>query len=117
MRRMPQRVRRRVFRLGLDGPRPVELRQLYSSVAVRGPQHGDVLPDVIKPDDTFCPAPFEWPLALQFHAEFYEERNNSLKVLDDNKGVVHPLDRHAVPPSLGTATVAASAPERLSGGL
>src|SRR5215216_5745568 len=37
-----QRVRRRAFRLGSDRRRRVELRQLNSAVAVRGPHHGDV---------------------------------------------------------------------------
>src|SRR3954447_15360195 len=37
-----QRVRRRAFRLGSDRRRRVELRQLNTAVAIRGPQHGDV---------------------------------------------------------------------------
>src|ERR1700704_5808139 len=37
-----QRVRRRVFRLGSDRRRRVELRQLKPAVAGGGPHHGDV---------------------------------------------------------------------------
>src|SRR4051794_11049261 len=44
-------VRRRAFRLGSDRRRRVELRQLNPAVAVRGPHHGDVRTDVVKPDD------------------------------------------------------------------
>jgi hypothetical protein len=95
-----QRVRGRIFRLGGDGLRVIELRQLDSAGAVRDPQHCDVLSDVIEPDDALRPAPLEWPLALQLHTEFDEERNNSVQVLDNNEDVVQPLNRHAKSPSV-----------------
>jgi hypothetical protein len=63
-------------------------------VAVRGPQHGDVLPDVVDPDDPLHPTPLDWPLALQLHAEFDEERDHRVEVVDNDEDVVHPLDRH-----------------------
>src|SRR3954465_15916228 len=50
-----QRVRRRVFRLGSDRRRRVELRQLDPAVAVRGPHHGDVGTDAVEPDGTARP--------------------------------------------------------------
>jgi hypothetical protein len=90
----------------------VEHRQLDPAVTVRGPQHGDVLSDVVEPDDTLHPTSLDWPLALQLHAKFDEERNNSVKVVDNDEDVVHPLDRHAGSPWCGTATVAASALSR-----
>src|SRR6266567_1357785 len=111
MRRMRQRVRRCILRLGADRLRRVEHRQLDAAVAVRGPQHCDVLSDVVDPDDTLHPTSLDWPLALQLHAKFDEERNNSVKVVDNDEDVVHPLDRHAGSPWCCTATVAASAPE------
>jgi hypothetical protein len=69
----------------------VEHRQLDSAVAVRGPQHCDVLSDVVDPDDTLHPASLDGPLALQLHAKFDEERSDSVKVVDDDEDVVHPL--------------------------
>src|SRR3954463_4621980 len=77
----PQRVRRRVFRLGSDRRRRVELRQLNPAVAVRGPHHGDVGTDVVEPDDSLHQAPLERRLALQLHAELEEERLGSVEVL------------------------------------
>jgi hypothetical protein len=34
-------------------------------------------------------------LALQFQAQFDEERDSSREILDHNTGVIHPVDRHA----------------------
>src|SRR5207237_651879 len=50
-----QRVRRRVFRLGSDRRRRVELRQLNPAVAVWGPHHGDVGTDVVEPNGAVHP--------------------------------------------------------------
>src|ERR671918_1882647 len=38
-------------------------------------------------------------LALQLHTKFDKERNSSLKVVDDDAHVVHPLNRHGGSPS------------------
>ena len=46
-----KRVRGCVARLSADRCRRVDLRQLKPAVAVRGPHHGDVDPDVVEPDD------------------------------------------------------------------
>jgi hypothetical protein len=83
-----------VARLGAEGRRGAELRQLQPAVAVRGPHHGDVDPDVVEPDDTVHPASLDWHLALQLHAKFGKERSSSLKVVDNDADVVHPLNRH-----------------------
>src|SRR6195256_6931616 len=64
-----QRVRRRVFRLGSDCRRRVELRQLNPAVAVRGPHQGDVGTDAVEPDDAVHPTSLDRRLALQLHAE------------------------------------------------
>src|SRR5205823_6294448 len=74
-----QRIRRRVFRLGSDRRRRVELRQLNPAVAVRGPHHGDVGTNVVEPDDLIHPGPLVRRLAFQFHTEFGEERFGSLE--------------------------------------
>jgi hypothetical protein len=37
-------------------------------------------------------------LALQLHPELDEERNDGVKVLDNDEDVVHPVDRHAGSP-------------------
>src|SRR5207247_4137616 len=89
-----QRVRRRAFRLGSDRRRRVELRQLKSAVAVRGPHHGDVGTDVVEPDDAVHPTRLDRRLAFQLHTEFGEERFGSLEVVDNDENIVHPLDRH-----------------------
>ena len=34
-------------------------------------------------------------LALQFQAQFDEERDSSREILDHNADVIHPVDRHA----------------------
>src|SRR5436190_22406594 len=80
-----QCVRRCVLRLGADRLRRVEHRQLDSAVAVRGPQHCDVLSDVVDADDTLHPTSLDRPLALELHAKFDEERNNSVKVVDNDE--------------------------------
>jgi hypothetical protein len=48
---------------------------------------------------TSRPEALDLRFALPLHAEFYEDRNGSLEVVDDNADVVHPLDRHGGPPS------------------
>ena len=63
-------------------------------MAVRGPHHCDVDSDVVEPDDTVHPAPLDWRLTLQLHTKFGKERSSSLKVLDNDADVVHPLNRH-----------------------
>jgi hypothetical protein len=75
----------------------VELHQLDPAVAVRGPQHCDVVPDVVDPDDALHPTSLDGRLALQLHAEFDEERDNGVKAVDNDEDVVHPLNRHAGP--------------------
>ncbi len=68
-------------------------------MTVRGPHHGDVDADVVEPDDTVHPASLDWRLALQLHAKFDKERSSSLKVVDNDADVIHPLNRHI--PSIG----------------
>jgi hypothetical protein len=82
------------FRLSGDRGRCVELHQLKPAVAVRSPQHGDVDSDVGEPDDTVHPRSLDRPLALQLHTKFDKERNSSLKVVENDGDVVHPLNRH-----------------------
>src|SRR5215218_7613687 len=64
-----QRVRRRVFRLGPDRRRRVELRQLDPAVAVRGPHHGDVGTDVVETDGPIHRRPLNLRLAFQLHTK------------------------------------------------
>src|SRR5215211_2756803 len=104
-----QRVRRRVFRVGSDRRRRVELRQLKPAVAVRGPHHGEVGTDVVEPDDAVHPTPLVCRLAFQLHTEFGEERLGSLEVVDHDENIVHPLKRHipgASPGVVGAPVVA-----------
>ncbi len=93
-----QRVRRCVLRLSADRRRRVGLRQLKPAVAVRGPHHRDLAADAVESDGAGRPTSLDQRLTLQLHAEFHEERNCSLKVVDDAH-VVHPLNRHGGSPS------------------
>src|SRR3984893_8115867 len=77
----------------------MELRQLKAAVAVRGPHHRDVDSDAVDPVDTVHPTSLDRRLALQLHTKFDKERNTSLKVVDDDAHVVHPLNRHGGSPS------------------
>jgi hypothetical protein len=72
----------------------VELRQLDSAVAVRGPHHRDVGTDVAEPDGLVHRRPLDRRLPFQLHTEFGEERLGSLEVVDNDEDVVHPLNRH-----------------------
>ena len=94
-----QRVGRRVRRLGADRRRGVVLRQLQPAVAVRGPHHRDVAPDAVESDGAVHPKAFDLRLAFQLHAEFDEEHNCSLKVVDNDADVVHPFDHCGSPSS------------------
>ena len=64
---MPRCVRRRVRVVVLARGR-VELRQLESSVAVRGLDHRDIRPDALEPDRAIHPTALDWPLALQLES-------------------------------------------------
>ena len=72
----------------------MELRQLQPAVAVRGPHHRDVAADAVEADGAVRPQAFDLRLAFELHTELYEKRNCSLKVVDDDADVVHPLERH-----------------------
>jgi hypothetical protein len=48
----------------------------------------------LKPTVTVRPASFDWRLALQLHAKLDKERSSSLKVVDNDADVVHPVNRH-----------------------
>jgi hypothetical protein len=73
----------------------VERRQLDPAVAVRGPDEGEVCSDAVQPDELVYPFTFDCCLALQFQAQFDEERDRSRKIPDHNADVIHPVDRHA----------------------
>src|SRR3712207_6520336 len=77
----------------------MELRQLKPAVAVRGPHHRDVDSYAVEPDDTVHPTSLDRRLALQLHTKFDKERSSSLKVVDDDAHVVHPLNRYGGSPS------------------
>lgn len=77
------------------GHRSMERRQLNAAVAVRGPHDGDVRSDAVQPDELVHPFTLDCCLALQFQAQFDEERDSSREILDDNADLIHPVDRHA----------------------
>jgi hypothetical protein len=57
-----------------------------------GPRHCDVDSDIIEPDDTVHPPSLDWRLAHQLHTKFDKECSSSLKVVDNDADVVHPLN-------------------------
>nr|WP_251041416.1 hypothetical protein [Arthrobacter sp. ISL-30] len=73
----------------------MERRQLDAAAAVRGPHDGDIRSDAVQPDELVHPFILDCCLALQFQAQFDEERDSSLEILDHNADVIHPVDRHA----------------------
>src|SRR5512133_360590 len=77
----------------------MELRELKPAVAVRGPHHRDVDPDVVERVDAVHPTSLDRRHALQLHTKFDKERDSSLEVVDDDAHVVHPLNRHGGSPS------------------
>jgi hypothetical protein len=72
----------------------VELGQLKPTVAVRGPHHRNLGSHVLEPNDKVHPTSLDWHLALQLHTKLDKERLRSLKVVDHDENVVHPLKRH-----------------------
>jgi hypothetical protein len=75
-----QRVRGYVFRLSADRRRNVGLHQLKPAVAVRGPHHGDVDADAVKPDDAVRPTSLDCRLALQLQTKFDKQSDSSCEV-------------------------------------
>ena len=72
----------------------VVLGQLQLAVAVRGPHHRDVASDAVESDGAVREEAFDRRLAFQLHAEFGEERDSGVQVVDDDGDVVHPLNSH-----------------------
>src|SRR5262249_19737236 len=99
-----QRVHWCVFRLSFDRRRCVKLGQLKPTVAVRGPHHRDLALNVLKPNDKVHPTSLDWHLARQLHTELDKERLRSLKVVDHDENVVHPLKRHVLSSHFGLET-------------
>ncbi len=81
----------------LGGHRRVERRQLDPAVAVRGPHEGEVRADAVQPDELVHPLTLDRCLALQFQAQFDEERDSSREILDHNADVIHPVDQSCHP--------------------
>src|ERR671923_1755255 len=95
-------VRRRVP-VAAPARRGVKLRQLESSVAIRGLQHGDLRAHTLETHNAVHPTALDRSLALQLESELDEERRRGREVLDHDAHVVHALDRHALDGSGTTA--------------
>lgn len=89
-----QGVRWCALRLSSDRRRPVELAQLNPTVAVWGPHHRDFGSNVLESNDLVHPTPLDCRLALQLHTKLDKERLRSLKVINYDENVVHPLKCH-----------------------
>src|SRR3954468_6666073 len=90
----PERVHRNVLGPSSDCFRRVELVQLDPSVAVRSAHQREGSTDVPEADETIYRGALDGRLALQLHTKLDKERLRSLKVVDHNEDVVHPLERH-----------------------
>src|SRR3954465_4383769 len=90
-----ERVHRRIFWLGPDGRRSVELVQLNPPVAVRGPHRGDGGSNAVESDEGVDRLALDDRLAFELQTKFGEEGFGSFEVVDDEEDVVHPKDRHA----------------------
>src|SRR5258708_451252 len=84
----------RCARLSGGSQRRVKLDQLKPAVAVRHPQHCDVVSDAVEPDAAVYPLSLDCHLALQLETEFDKERGSSLEVVANAADVVHPRKRH-----------------------
>jgi len=89
-----KRVHWCVFQLSSDCGRRMELGQLNPTVAIWGPHRRDLALNILKPNDKVHPPSLEWHLALQLHTKLDKKRLRSLKVVDHDENVVHPLKRH-----------------------
>jgi hypothetical protein len=74
----------------------MKLRQLNSSVAVRGLQHRDLRPHALEPHDAVHPTAPDRTLALQLESKLDEERRRGGEVVDHDAHVIHALDRHVL---------------------
>jgi hypothetical protein len=63
------------------------------TMAVRGPHHGDLGSNVLKPNDKIHPTSFYLRLTLELHTKLDKERFCSIEVIDHNENIVHPLKR------------------------
>src|SRR5436190_2508778 len=74
----------------------VKLRQLDSSVSIRGLQHRDLRADALETHHAVHPTALDRPLALQLESELDEERRRGREVVDHDAHVFHAFDRHAL---------------------
>ena len=86
-------VRRRVP-VGAPARQGVKLRQLDTSVAVRGRHHRQLRPDTLQPRHAVHPTALDERFALQLESELEEERGRGGEVVDHDAHVIHALDRH-----------------------
>src|SRR5688500_16372150 len=72
----------------------VELVELDATVTIGRPHHREGGPDILEPDQAADQRPFDGRLAFELEAQLDEERLDGFEIGDDEKNVVHPLDRH-----------------------
>ena len=82
-----QRVHRRVH-----GPKPdrlgrVELVQLDATVTIGSPHQREGGPDILESDQAVDRRPFDCRLALEFEAQFDEERLGGFEIVDNDEDV------------------------------
>ena len=69
-------------------------RQFEPARGVRYPHHRDLASHVVEPDDASRPTSFDRHPAFQLHAEFGEEGDGGVEIVDDDADVVHALNCH-----------------------
>jgi hypothetical protein len=70
------------------------LRQFEPARGVRDPHHRVLASHVVESDNVSRPPSFDRYPAFQLHAEFGEESDGGVEVVDDDADIVHALNRH-----------------------
>jgi hypothetical protein len=70
--------------------------RIEAAAPVGSPHHRDGGADILEPDQSSDQGPFDCRFALEPEAQFDEERLGGLKIVDDDKDVVHAFERHVL---------------------
>ncbi len=89
-------VKRRVLRLGGHSDGGVLPGQLHRAMPVGGTHHRDLATDAAEPDREVRPRSLDLRPAIQLQAQFCEEGDCCIQIIDDDGNVVHPLNCHVV---------------------
>ncbi len=89
-----QSVGRRVLRLGGLSDGGVVPGQLHRAMTVRGAHHRDLAKDAAEPNREIRPRSLDLRPAIQLQAQFGEEGDCRMEIIDDDGDIVHSLNCH-----------------------